>query len=64
MSQPVIMETGENAMKIIISPAKKMNIDTDTLECRDAADEIVASNDENGVAQGINKILRKSGSGS
>lgn len=26
-------------------------------ECRDAADEIVASNDENGVAQGINKIL-------
>ena len=25
--------------------------------CRDAADEIVASNDENGVAQGINKIL-------
>ncbi len=34
MSQPVIMETGENAMKIIISPAKKMNIDTDTLECR------------------------------
>ena len=35
-----------------------------SLECRDAADEIVASNDENGVAQGINKILRKSGSGS
>lgn len=33
-------------------------------ECRDAADEIVASNDDNGVAQGINKILRKSGSGS
>lgn len=33
-------------------------------ECRDAADEIVASNDENGVAQGINKILRKSGIGS
>ena len=26
-------------------------------ECRDAADEIVASNDENGVAQGIHKIL-------
>ena len=26
-------------------------------ECRDAADEIVASNDENGVAQGIQKIL-------
>ena len=35
-----------------------------SLECRDAADEIVASNDDNGVAQGINKILRKSGSGS
>lgn len=35
-----------------------------SLECRDAADEIVASNDENGVAQGINKILRKSGVGS
>lgn len=35
-----------------------------SLECRDAADEIVASNDENGVAQGINKILRKSGIGS
>ena len=28
-----------------------------SLECRDAADEIVASNDDNGVAQGINKIL-------
>lgn len=26
-------------------------------ECREAADEIVASNDEYGVAQGINKIL-------
>ncbi len=26
-------------------------------ECRDAADEIVSSNDENGVAQGINMIL-------
>ena len=35
-----------------------------SLECRDAADEIVASNDDNGVAQGINKILRKSGRGS
>ena len=33
-------------------------------ECRDAADEIVASNDDNGVAQGLNKILRKSGVGS
>ena len=48
---------GDNDRGLLQYAGRGFAVANATAGCRDAADEIVASNDENGVAQGIHKIL-------
>ena len=51
-------------MKIILSPAKKIKVDTDSIESlsepvfKEKTDEITLSNDEDGVAVFLERLLK------